>query len=1091
MAFPFDTSDPMELLFRRMDSVMGGTKVRRPSTEPLSPEEEESLTRQLLGGAMGGLQWVGEASDKFGRATRGLLDGKPSELLNLIPFSDTMGITDPQQSVTGRQLLEDYGVLDANTEGLDAGDVAGFAAEILLDPTTYMTFGASALSKGGKALKNAGMLTKPMLRAGSRTTRTVGDILDATADIAARTKGTKALEDAARAAGTTVDALRGEKLGGLMGLGVPFMEPSSILGTGGIGQRLGGMMDVAGEAMRHGKIPGTNYSPGQHFASLFDSQAMGNTVPELDDSVRQLYDDIEKAGEGVRADIVRDSNVMRHAGMTGDRGSDALRAQMELGRPAGVDAATDSAVAQVSRRIKNEMKRVREMNLRNGREVPEFNDRAGVELAHRYAIDEIPNGSMHSRHDDLKHWQGGTETIKEIVRDSDIVNAATVEDAAEIIKRKYGNRFVEDPMNPAHSVPTPADYTAISEKSAVHALHSNRIPDGLDYVAPMVANRIRSMTKEQRAAGLFGNDVLSDSQRGIIAGIMQAQKDTHALRELAKNALDVRNVNPSEAMVPVRDVLAQLGLKSDETNVSGAVRQLMENMGLPSKMTEKADPAMAKYAMDRVVPERIADAITGLQKVMSGSDSAGKLVSAMDLATNVFKVGVLSWPSTKVRDFLSGQVANFLAGVWSPTSMIAAKRLINGKAPEALQEIPEVVKMLAERGLQNTPENAAEMLGELSYKHQLFSGQQGIGGTGHLGGAAAHTTASRVGELASEIPGVVPMNMKSVITAGDSWNPLNMRAITGAPTKSKWTAIFEEAGRYTDGINRLTGFIDQLRKGVDSGEAAKVVNAIQVNYKPESFTRFERTVLKRLIPFYSFHRKVIPEIVKTLMEKPGGRVAQTIRATNQPRSGDSFMPDYVSEGAAIPMGDGRYVTGFGLMHEALNDVVGIKPSVSGTVTRTAQKLGSMMNPLAKLPVEIMSGVNLYTGRPQKELYQYPTDDPLTNMILGNSPAARAIHTSRKLIDERKGLGVKALNLATGVGVTDLSGGVERAKQFAARRAAEELMKDSPNFKTFESYYVPEEMEHLLTEKERMAQRLRATNLKRAREIAKKKDKAKK
>src|SRR3990167_6625502 len=67
----------------------------------LTDEERDSLLSRL-GGAIGsGAGYVGETLDKPGRAVRGLLAGRPGELANLIPFSDTLGITDPAKSTSG------------------------------------------------------------------------------------------------------------------------------------------------------------------------------------------------------------------------------------------------------------------------------------------------------------------------------------------------------------------------------------------------------------------------------------------------------------------------------------------------------------------------------------------------------------------------------------------------------------------------------------------------------------------------------------------------------------------------------------------------------------------------------------------------------------------------------------------------------------------------------------------------------------------------------------------------------------------------------------------------------------------------------
>ena len=137
-----------------------GARAAQQAPYLLTPEEEASLLAQVGQKTLGGLAWIGETLDKPGSAVRGLLAGRPEQLLNLIPFSDTLGITDPVKDRTsGRELLEMAGMLGPNKKGLDWGDVGGFAAEVGLDPLAWGTFGASALVKGpGTAAKAAGMI---------------------------------------------------------------------------------------------------------------------------------------------------------------------------------------------------------------------------------------------------------------------------------------------------------------------------------------------------------------------------------------------------------------------------------------------------------------------------------------------------------------------------------------------------------------------------------------------------------------------------------------------------------------------------------------------------------------------------------------------------------------------------------------------------------------------------------------------------------------------------------------------------------------------------------------------------------------------
>jgi hypothetical protein len=81
-----------------------------------------------------------------GRAIRGLLGGKPQELLSVIPGSDALGLTNESDRVSGKDLLGLKG-----SDGL-LPSLAGTAAEIALDPSTYFS-PASAIAKAAPAVK--------------------------------------------------------------------------------------------------------------------------------------------------------------------------------------------------------------------------------------------------------------------------------------------------------------------------------------------------------------------------------------------------------------------------------------------------------------------------------------------------------------------------------------------------------------------------------------------------------------------------------------------------------------------------------------------------------------------------------------------------------------------------------------------------------------------------------------------------------------------------------------------------------------------------------------------------------------------------
>lgn len=122
-------------------------------------DEDSELARLAKSVVLPPLTWLSQTLDKPGRAIRGLLDGSPSELLNLIPLSDTLGITDPEKSVSGRDLLRNKGMI--GEEDNWGNFLGGLATEILLDPVNLITLGASSsLTALGRTAKLAGTIEK-------------------------------------------------------------------------------------------------------------------------------------------------------------------------------------------------------------------------------------------------------------------------------------------------------------------------------------------------------------------------------------------------------------------------------------------------------------------------------------------------------------------------------------------------------------------------------------------------------------------------------------------------------------------------------------------------------------------------------------------------------------------------------------------------------------------------------------------------------------------------------------------------------------------------------------------------------------------
>ncbi len=131
---------------------------QRPAVQPNLPptEAEESL----LSGVMGGMQWAGEALGKGGAAVRGVVSGLSGGdwgggLKNLIPFSDTMGITDPAKRIYTDDLLTRFGwESPTGDSGADwaewfARGAVSLTGDVVSDPVTWANPGILGMTAAG------------------------------------------------------------------------------------------------------------------------------------------------------------------------------------------------------------------------------------------------------------------------------------------------------------------------------------------------------------------------------------------------------------------------------------------------------------------------------------------------------------------------------------------------------------------------------------------------------------------------------------------------------------------------------------------------------------------------------------------------------------------------------------------------------------------------------------------------------------------------------------------------------------------------------------------------------------------------------
>lgn len=1033
----------------------------------LSPEEETSLYRDVLGAGMGGLQYVGETLDKPGRAIRGLLAGDFGELLNLLPFSDMMGITDPRDQTTGRDLLHEYGLATENDpDKWEVADFTGFGAEVLLDPLTYMTFGASALGKTGHAVRKAGLLDNATAiaskklgrKVGKREARMsigVGDILDH-AKTANKYDDTVAKLQRAGIEDIVGAAKANEPLGGVLGIGPPMGASRLTAGSPGVAKT----MDIMGDAFS--KLPAI-----RHTRALFEKGTQGQSYGPAQDILADLHQTKQQAGAQVSQAMFED--VRKVKGFNDPAFEREIVAYNELGdryREVHPD------MKELPQEAKNQLDLYR--TERDGLHA-ELNAN-GIALS-KLESDRI----LHAPREYTakpKFGEGTPSTVFDTSPTGTIGKSRV--DAIREIDRETIERLVEDTSLQGMTVAGRTQHIA------------GLIPELTDEEAAELAKWVKG--REGRQFGLHP----AQEQRNYMRsgkGLLATSKSIQGLFK------DVVTAEAKEGMVPLSDAVAALG-----TDKLGNQTLMRNTENVANNLAQELGGIEGKF-----VPEEAIDAARNVLTKFQAPEEIGKLGAGIDKLTNLFKTGVTAWPAFHVRNMTSGFVQNIITDAFgileAPKMMRMSKAFMNGDDVKGISQLPGIKSLLGDV----TDAEATQALREMAGVHDIVQHQLGeIHGRGEGLRKIFDQDASPLDRLYAELPGKQKIGFRQSIkdataTLKDAkgfkgkmdvlLNPKGIAGVGGDIDTNVISKAHRTIGNYVEGINRVSAMIGMLNQGMDIAEVAKRIKLNHVDYT--GLSNFERSVARRSMPFYSFTAGISKQVAKALTEAPGGKLAQTIRGTNAGRT-EGFVPDYLGEGAAINLGDDKFLSGLGLMHESPLSMGVIGTNIKDTATRTLQKGLSMMNPLAKGPLEVATNTQFFTGRPLDDLYNFPFKpagtegdampipggrgaSQLANTVLANSPLSRLFSTGRKLIDERKNVGAKAVSTLTGLKVTDVD--MARSKELAAVRASKELLRDSPNIREFTRQYVPEGQ--VPTPTEEMLLRLQSTSAKRAKEMRKK------
>ena len=361
----------------------------------------------------------------------------------------------------------------------------------------------------------------------------------------------------------------------------------------------------------------------------------------------------------------------------------------------------------------------------------------------------------------------------------------------------------------------------------------------------------------------------------------------------------------------------------------------------------------------------IANQLSGFKGTMLADEATNKLLRAFDKVQNLWKASVTSmFPAFHGRNGISNVFLNYLdiglnainparhamAGELLFKNQQADKltRLAYGIGKEATKAKKQLTELLSQKVLTDSMGHTytfGEIRSIIKNNRVAFRGEF----TGLMD--VREGIQQRIGATALK-PTEKAMKVVKAVT------PLTQEFVGFKAGRAVGNAVEQQA--------RLVNFLSNLKKTGDPLLAAQRTKQFLFDY--QNLSPFEKTFMKRLIPFYTFTRKNLEVQVKTLATAPG-RIGAEVKALTTigdviggqglSKEDQDKLPDWIKQGIGfLAKKEGEKVTIFGSLQTPFEQPF--------SAFQPNQLLGSM-SPILKVPLEQMTGYSMFYGKPLSEV----------------------------------------------------------------------------------------------------------------------------
>jgi len=187
----------------------------------------------------------------------------------------------------------------------------------------------------------------------------------------------------------------------------------------------------------------------------------------------------------------------------------------------------------------------------------------------------------------------------------------------------------------------------------------------------------------------------------------------------------------------------------------------------------------------------------------------------------------------------------------------------------------------------------------------------------------------------------------------------------------EWSANIAEV---SENYVRLAAYIQGARRyGLNDGGTAASLFAKSLQFDYADLSEWERSVMKNIIPFYTWSRKNVPLQFSSIFTQPG-KFNRLTSAKNEMENAfavdqgegqlanivPSFMRDRMGFVSNLSFGGSPIVLGIDTPAMDLNRFIPFG-SVGGLNSDVTKQIASSLNPLAKTAIENLTGTSLFTG----------------------------------------------------------------------------------------------------------------------------------